>query len=53
MKKKMRSAMLTGSLIGATASMMAVSKMNPRHRKTMIKMSRRAMSSFMENIGLY
>ena len=53
MRKKIGSAMLTGSLLGVTASMMALSKMNPRQRKRVVKMSRRAMSNMMENMGLY
>ena len=53
MKKKLGSAMLTGSLLGVTASMVAVSKMNPKQRKQMVKISRKAMANMMENIGLY
>lgn len=53
MRKKMGSAMMTGSLLGVTASMLAVSRMNPKQRRRMVKMSRRVMSNMMENMGIY
>lgn len=51
--KKLTSAMITGSILGATASMVVVTKMHPKDRKRMIKRNRRAMSSIMENMGIY
>lgn len=53
MNNKLMSAMLTGSLLGATASMIVVSKMDPKQRKSMVKMNRRAMANMMETMGLY
>ena len=50
---KLMSAIITGSVIGATASMIAVTNMHPKDRKRMIKRNRRAMSNMMDNLGVY
>lgn len=51
--RKIIPAMITGTIIGATASMMLVTDMDSKQRRKMIKNNRRAMENIKENIGFY
>ncbi|WP_187287423.1 hypothetical protein [Gottschalkia acidurici] len=48
----MRGRFISGIVIGATASMVAMTSMSPRQRRRMMKASRRAMSNMIGNIGI-
>ena len=48
----MRSRFISGMVIGATASMVAMTRMSPRQRRRMMKASRRAVSNMIGSIGI-
>lgn len=48
--KKIMPAMITGSLLGATAYMVAISNMHPKDRERMVKKNRRAMTNMKDTI---
>ena len=48
--KKIMPAMITGTMLGATAYMMAISNMKPRDRNKMVKKNRRAMTNMKDTI---
>ena len=50
--KKIMPAMITGTLLGATAYMIAISNMNPKDREKMVKTNRRAMSNMKDTIRI-
>lgn len=53
MKGRFVSGILTGSIVGATVGMYAVTRMSPRQRRRMMKASRKVMSNIVGNIGLF
>ncbi|WP_120166696.1 YtxH domain-containing protein [Thermohalobacter berrensis] len=52
MNGKFVQGIVTGSLIGATASMYAMSKMSPRQRRKMMKKGRKLLINMMSNMGV-
>lgn len=53
MKGRFISGIVAGSLIGATAGMYAITRMSPKQRKRVMKVSKRIMSNVVDNIGLF
>lgn len=53
MSRRFISGILTGSMIGATASMVAMKTMTPRQRKKMMKASRKVMSNVLSNMRIF
>lgn len=53
MKGRFVSGIVTGSLLGATAGMYAITRMSPRQRRRMMKVSKRLVSNVVSNIGLF
>ncbi len=53
MRGKFVSGVVAGSLIGATAGMYVITRLSPRQRKRVMKVSKRIMSNVVDNIGLF
>ncbi len=53
MKGRFISGIVTGSLIGATAGMYAITRMSPRQRRRVMKVGRRIVSNVVSNIGMF
>ncbi|SCG83259.1 hypothetical protein DW1_1689 [Proteiniborus sp. DW1] len=53
MKGRFVSGIVTGSLIGATAGMLAMTRMSPRRRRKMMRVGKRIASTVVSNIGLF
>ncbi|KNF09887.1 hypothetical protein CLPU_1c00520 [Gottschalkia purinilytica] len=53
MNGRFLSGIITGSIIGATAGMVAVSRMSPRQRKKAMKASKKMMYNVLDNIGIF
>lgn len=53
LKGRFVSGILTGSLLGATAGMYAITKMSSRQRRKIMKISRRIMMNLISSIGLF
>lgn len=50
--KKIMPAILTGSVLGAIAYMVAITNMEPKDREKMVKDNRRAMSNMKDSIRI-
>jgi len=53
MKGRFVSGVLTGSLLGATAGMYAITRMSSRQRRRIMKISRKIMMNIISSIGLF
>lgn len=53
MQKRFMSGMLAGSIIGATAGMYAFTRMSPKQRKRMMKVSRSMLNNVMSNMNVF
>lgn len=53
MRGKFISGILTGSIIGATASMVAMTNMSTRQRRRIVKVGKKAMNNMISGIGMF
>jgi len=52
MKGRFMSGIIAGSVLGVTAGMYAITKMNPRQRRRMMKKSKKMLSHMMDNMDI-
>lgn len=53
MRGKFISGIVTGSILGATASMIAMTNMSAKKRKRIIKVGKKAMGNVITNMGMF
>lgn len=53
MRSRFISGVVTGSIIGATASMYAFSRMNPRQRKRLMRQGKKMLFNMVSNMGIF